>query len=221
MKRELEREERLPAFDVAAGDLELLWQRMSTLFDASQKVESSIDLSLRAEKLQFDSIEELKAYGQVKGRVTNFTLRMRQGKRSVTMRSGGFFSSIPTVKAEAESEIWCAGAIEAVTGVVRTRRVWYAWFIHSPIGLTFFLLALAPSLQSWLIPQLGPMPKPLALAWFGVVVVFGFLAFTKDKLLPPAAITFTSELGFIRRYGAELGLVLGVVSLILTIYSLL
>ena len=78
MKREIAREERLPAFDLSVPDLQSWWERMVGLFDASQKLQASIDLSLPFEKLQFDSLEELLAYGQVKGRVTDFTLRIRQ-----------------------------------------------------------------------------------------------------------------------------------------------
>ncbi len=223
MKREITREKKLPAFELEVTDLQLLWQRMSDLFDDPQNVDRSIDLSLpsESEKLRFDSIEELIAYDQIKGKVTDFTLRAKQGKRSVTLRSSSFFHSVPTVNAEAESAIWCAGAIEAVMGVVRSRRVWYAWFIHFPISLTFFLLALAPFLKSWLLPELDPPSRPVAFAFISIILVFGFLSLTKNKLLPPASITFSNELGFIRRYGAELGLVLGVISLIFTIYGLL
>jgi hypothetical protein len=221
MKRELEREKRLPAFSLGSGELELLWERMLGTFDNSQKMSASIKLSLPSEKLEFESFAELRQYGRVRGRVTNFTLRIAQGSRSITVRSGGLFSSIPTVKVEAESEVWCAGAIEAVLSAVRPSHVWYSWFIYAPINAMFFVLSLAPIVISWLLPKVPVLSGTMKLSWFSVVVALGFLSFTKERLLPNATLVFTNELGFIRRYGSELGLILGVVSLILTIITML
>lgn len=219
MKREIEREVRLPAFELHLGELELLWQRLFELFDAKEEINSSINLSLPSEKLQFDSIAELKEYGQLRGRVTKFSLRLSQGGRSVSLKTGGLFNNFPTLKAEAESDVWCAGAVEAVMRVVRANRLWYSWFIFAPLGLIFFLVAVTPALMSWLLPRFGAMPTPVTLVWLAVLVLFGILWFAKDRVLPAAALTFTTELGFVRRYGAELGLALGVLSILLALYT--
>lgn len=222
MKRELEREERLPAFNLEPGELELLWERMLMSFDTSNALSTSlIKLSLPSEKLEFNSFTELKKYGQVRGRVTNFSLHISQENRSLTVRSGGLFSSVPTAKAEGESEVWCAGATEAVRSVIRQNRVWYSWFIYAPINTLFLFLGLAPYVSSWLFPKMVTVPMPLVIAWLGVVIALGFLSITKDKILPAATLSFSNELGFIRRYGSELGLLLGVISLALTIISFL
>ena len=219
MKREIEREERLPAFDLQLGELELLWARLLELFDSNDKIISSITLSLPSEKLQFDSMAELKDYGKIRGRVTNFSLKASQRGRSVTVKTGGLFNNVPTLKVEAETDIWCAGAVAAAMSIIRPNRVWYSWFIRAPIGLIFILLSLTPYVKSWLFPKMAATPTSLAVVWFVVVVLFGFLSVTKDKLLPAASLTFTKELGFIRRYGGELGLILGLVSLALAIYT--
>lgn len=219
MKREVEREVRLSAFNLHMGDLELLWGRVVQLFEPTEKIKTSISLSLPSERLEFDSFEEMKQYRQLRGRVTNFSIEASQGNKSVLIRTGGLFSNVPTLKAKADSDVWCAGAVEAVMSVIRSNKVWYFWFIQAPIGFLFMLSALAPYIRNWLVPNAGAVPLPLAIAWITVAVVLGFLAFTKEKLLPPATITFTSELGFIRRYGSELGLLLGLVSLILAVYT--
>ncbi len=63
------------------------------------------------------------------------------------------------------------------------------------------------------------MPIELSLAWFSAVIVLGYVSFLNDKLLPPASIIFTQELGFVRRYGSEIGLALGIVSFLFAIYT--
>jgi hypothetical protein len=194
---------------------------MLDLFDSSKPLSSTIKLSLPSEKLEFDSFAELKEYGRIRGRVTNFSLRIAQGSRALTVRTGGLFSSVPTVRVEAESDVWCAGAIEAVLGVIKCNRVWYSWFIYAPINTIFFLLAISPFIASSLFHIIGQLQRPMAFAWLSVLVLLGFLSFTKEKFLPAASISFTNELGFIRRYGSELGLVLGVISIILTVISLI
>ena len=76
--------------------------------------------------------------------------------------------------------------------------------------------------ESWLLPELGPDTSPCSTCLVRSRDRAGVSVLHKREAAPrSAAITFTNELGFIRRYGAELGLVLGVISLILTIYSLL
>lgn len=220
MKRELEREERLPAFNLQLGNLELLWERMLAMFDSSKPMTSMIRLSLPSEKIEFESFAELRGYKAIRGLVTNFSLRISQGNRSVAVRTGGIFNSFPTIKVEAESDVWCAGTIEAVLTVIRDNRVWYSWFIYTPFYTLFIALAFTPMMVSWFFPK-AAMPKPMTFAWISIVLLLAFLSFAKDKLLPAAAITFTNELGFIRRYGSELSLILGVVALVLTIITMI
>jgi hypothetical protein len=218
MKREVEREVRLPAFALQMGEMELLWQRMQQLFESTMTRKESIELSLPSERIQFDSLDELKAYKQIRGRVTNFTLRISQGSTSVTVKTGGLFSNVPTLKAEGDSDIWCAGAVEAVISVVLRNRMWYWWLIRAPLMLLFVLAAMTPYLHNWLLSRELKMSPVVAMAWLSIVFTLGFIAFTRDRLLPTAALVFTNDLGFIRRYGAELGLALGVISLIASLF---
>lgn len=219
MKREIEREERLPAFNLDTGELELLWKRLLALFDGKDNIATSIKLSLPSERLQFDSIAELKDYAQIRGRITNFSLSLSQQGRSITIKTGGLFNNIPTLKVEAETEAWCAGAVAEVMSVIRPNRVWYSWFIRAPHGSILILLSVTPYAKSWLFPKMWATPDSLAVVWFLLFVLFFFIYLKKDKLLPAASLTFTHEPGFIRRYGGELSLILAIVSLALTIYS--
>ncbi len=192
---------------------------MIDLFPSDEEIRASINLSFPTEKLQFDSIAELQEYGKLRGRVTNFSLKVTHGNRSVIVQTGGLFNNTPTLRVEAESDVWCAGAIEAVLSVIRPNRVWYSWFVRAPLTILFITLALAPTMLSKLFPKLPAMPIGLAVTWLSIVVVLAYVSYSKDKLLPEASLVFTQELGFIRRYGSELGLLLGLVSLMLAIYT--
>lgn len=219
MKREVLREVRLPAFSLGRGELELLCNRMKSLFETTEESKLTINLSLPNEKLRFDSLEEFTSYNSLRGRVLDFSIKAERGYRSVTVKTGGLFSNVPTLRVEAESEVWCAGAIEAVMSIVRENRVWYGWLIRLPLTLIFLLLSLVPAIINWIAPKAPSMPIALSLTWFSAVLVFGYVSYHNEKLLPPASIVFTQELGFVRRYGAELGLALGVVSFMFAIYT--
>lgn len=223
MKREVQRQERLPAFNLPSTELDLLWQRMEELFDGDPPVWRKLKLKLPNERLQFEDLAELKAYGRVRGRVTQFDLEFAQGSRSLAIRSGGtFLRPSPIVEAESESEIWCAGALEAVRSVVRANRAWYWWFERLPFTLLFFILSLLPLVSSWLGWSIfKDMAPKTAASWFSIVILLGFLSFSKEKVLPPSSITFTEEHNFVRRYGAEIGLILGLISVVLGVVALL
>lgn len=222
MKREIDKEEKLPAFNLSSSELELLWDRLRELFDSEKGLRSRLHLTLPNEKLQFDDIEELRIYGRVRGRVMQFEIEFSQENRSVSVRSAApIFRSAATVRVQADSDVWCAGAINVVQGIVLPNRTWYWWFANWPFLFTFFILSMLPWLFSWFgLTIFENMSPRVALAWFSVVLLLGFLAFTKDKLLPVATLTFTEEPNFVRRYGAEISLALGVVSIILAIVAL-
>lgn len=218
MKREVERELSLPAFGLERGDLKLLWQRVLGLFDSATPVASTLALTLPNERLTFESIAEMNSYVNLRGRVTRFTLEVRQAGRSVQIKSGGIFSTTPTLKVAGESDIWCAGAIEAVMHVVQTRRTWYFWFARLPYFPASMFCAALPWLKLGpfaTFPQVSPW---LTLSWLFTTVLLIYLSLFHERVLPRASITFTKELGFLRRYAGEIGLLLGVLSIALSIY---
>jgi hypothetical protein len=134
MKREVQREVQLSAFNLDRGDVELIWRRIAELFEGGKPTKATISLSFRSERLTFDSLAELAEYRGLRGSVTQFSIEMRHGQRSVALTSGGLFSRTPSIKAEGESDVWCAAAIEAVAHVVNQRRVWPSGCLSSRSG---------------------------------------------------------------------------------------
>lgn len=217
MKREVEREVRLPAFALVMGEFELLFQRMVDVFADSKPTQQKISLSVPNESLQFESVLELREYKELRGRITNFSISMSCGAKSINVRSGGFFSSAPVLKVQGDSDLWCASAIEAVAMVINRNRAWYWWLMRLPFTFLFLIASMLPYLVNSIYSKEVTFSPAVSLAWLSTVLTLGFIAFTHEKLLPQAAIVVTNDLGFLRRYGAEIGLVLGVFSFIASV----
>jgi hypothetical protein len=218
MKREVEREIRLPAFALPLGELELLWKRMSDVFIGQEKIRKSISFSIPRESLEFDSVEELRAYPELRGQVTKFSISMARGNESIVVKSGGFFSAVPVLMVRGHTDLWCASAVEAVIGVVDRNRTWYWWLMRLPFTLLFFFAAILPVATNWLLSREVKYSLPVTVAWFSAVATLGFISFSHEKLLPQATVVISNELGFVRRYGAEIGLALGLISFIASIF---
>lgn len=218
MKREVEREIRVTAFSLERGDLELIWKRLMALFDPTQSIRKKIAIQIPSEKLTFESIEELLDYSSLRGIVTKFSIEMRQGQREVTLSSGSMFSNTPTLKVEGESDIWCAGALEAVNQVVSQRRVWYYWMMNIPYTLIFILMLILPWLKIGPFSNFPNIAPPLMFSWIIAMVFFGYFSQYRNQVLPAASIVFSKDLGFFRRYAGELGLFLGVLAILMSLY---
>ena len=217
MRREVSREKALPAFSIGMGDLELLWGRLLALFDKPEHVHSSIDITLPSESLKFNNIDELREYSALRGRITKFRLWLSQGERNISIRSGSFFGARPEVSVRADSEAWCAGAIETVYSFMQANKLWYSWFVSAPIGWIFFALANLPTIASLLLPKGESLNKPVFAAWLSITITLGILYLVRGKLLPSSVLVVTREDGFIRRYVGELSLLVAIISIILTV----
>jgi hypothetical protein len=217
MKREVERKKKLPAFSFGIGELEILWGRLLALFDSSETVHCNIEIKLPSENLKFESIEELKRYTQLRGRITKFSLWLSQGGRRVLITSSYSFGFPPEVSATAETERWCAGAIETVFSFVQSNRLWYHWFVSVPFGVIFYLFLFIPFTALMFLPKGQSLDKTLLTGWIGIVITLGILYFAKTILLPSSVLRVTQEEGFIRRYAAELSLIIAIITAILTV----
>lgn len=219
MKREVERERKIPAFSIGVGELEVLWGRMVALFDDPKKVYGSITITLPSEKLEFDDIEELKKYPNLKGRITKFSFYLSQSQsgRRVSMWSSSLFDSQSTISATGESEAWCAGAIEAVYSFLQSYKVWYRWFVAAPVGWFFIVLGNAPILALLALPKGTKIDNTAFIGWLAILVTLGFLYIFKGKLFPASTLRVTNEESFIRRHSPELSLIIALVSAALTI----
>ena len=92
MKREVRKEVRLQAFTLSLAQLEVLWVRILAVFDSKADLRRTIKFALPGEKLEFESSTEVQQYSSLRGRITDFSLSVEGGGRSVTVRSGGLFS---------------------------------------------------------------------------------------------------------------------------------
>ena len=153
MKRKVEREQQLPAYSLTLAQLEALTERLRTLFPKPEEVILNVDVKLRSEKLTFESIDELKAYSQLTGNVTQFSVWLSDSPHQIWMSTADMiFDNRTKVRAYGENEAWCAGAIETVQSFIQTRKLWYHWFVAAPVGWaltaavylpTFYFLSLS------------------------------------------------------------------------------
>lgn len=217
MKREVQREAKLPAFSVTVGELELLWHRLVALFDSPDGIYATIGINLPSEQLEFRSVEEMKAYPELRGSLTKFSIRLSKGERRIAIRAGGILMSRAEATATAESEVWCAGALECVTTFSSAHAVWYNWFLSAPIGWILVVVANAPMLASLAYPKGAQMDKPLVYAWFGVTCTLAFLYVAKGWLLPAAVIRVSEAESLLRRRAPELSLLIALISAALTV----
>lgn len=216
MKREVERERKIPAFSIGIAELEVLWGRLLALFENGVKIYSSIDVRLPRETLEFSDIEELKQYPNLKGKIRDFSLTLSHKGRRISIRSSGFFQAQAVVRTTAETEAWCAGAIETTYSFLQSHKVWYHWFVSAPIGWILIFLANIPTAVALILPKGSTINKTAYIGWLATLVALGILYVFRKKLFPAAAIHITDEEGFVRRHSAELSLIIALLSAVLT-----
>lgn len=217
MKREVERDQKLTSFKIGIAELEVLVDRLLGLFPDPEKVHCSVDINLKTEKLEFESVAELKQYSSLKGVVTKFQLWLSQDGKRISLRSGGIFGGRGSISAKADNEAWCAGAIETVSSFLQTHRLWYHWFITSPLGWILSALIYVPIITAAIIPKGTYIEKPIVYAWVAITATFAVLYVARSKLLPSSILVLSGEEGFFQRNAAQLSLLIAVISAVLTI----
>jgi hypothetical protein len=217
MKREVEREQKLPSFKIGIAELEVLFDRLVALFPEPENVHCSIDLNLKSEKLEFDNVAELKQYGSLNGEVTKFSLWLSQGGKRIWLRSSGVFGGRSAISAKAENEAWCAGAIETASSFLQSHRLWYHWFISSPLGWVLSAFAYIPIISGAFLPKGMFIEKPIIYAWVGITATLAILYVARSRLLPASILVFSKEEGFFQRNAAQLSLLIAIISAVLTV----
>lgn len=217
MKREVEREQKLPSFRIGVAELEVLFDRLLALFPEPDEVHTSVDITLKSEKLEFDNVAELKQYGLLKGEITKFSLWISQGGKRISMRSSGIFGGRGAISAKADNEAWCAGAIETASSYLQSHRLWYDWFISSPLGWVLSAFAYIPTISMAFLPKGTVIEKPIVYAWIATTITLAVLYVARSHLLPTSVLVFSKEEGFIQRNGAQLSLLIAVISAVLTV----
>lgn len=217
MKREVERDKNLPSFEIDVAELEVLLGRLIDLFDDPDKVRCSIDIKLKDEALSFKSVDEIKGYDALKGKVTNFSIWLSQNEKRISIRTNMFISTLVTVSTKADSEAWCAGAIETVHSFITSHRTWYYWFVKWPFGLLLMAMAFVPSVAEKLGHKDLFANTTMSSAWLFVTLFLAILYFTKGKFLPVATLRISNEDGFLRRRAPELSLIIALLTALLTV----
>ncbi len=217
MKRKVERERKLPAYSIGIAELEILLERLASLFDDRDKIYRSIDISLPKEKLDFKNVAELKQYENLKGRITKFRIWLSKDDKLISIRTSGFIYPQAIVSASGDSEAWCAGAIETTYSFLQSYKVWYHWFIYAPIGWFLFVLINIPTTVIAVLPKGTVVDKYVLIGWLATVTSLAFLYFYRERLFPSATLVISEEESFIRRHSAEFGLVIALISAILTV----
>jgi len=217
MKREVEREKELPAFSLTLGELEVLWQRITALFDDHSDIYASIDVCFPSEQLEFENVEELRHYENLPAQITDFTVRLARKGRSVRIRSGRLLTGKAKVTATSETEAWCAGAIDTVHSFVQSRKLWYSWFVSAPIGWVLVIVGNIPGPTLVLMSKGVQIDRIVVFGWLGALVALLILYFGRERLLPSAILKVSEPKRFVRQHVAELSLIVAILSAILTI----
>ena len=217
MNRHVERRRNLPAFSIGLGELEVLWNRMIAVFGPGEPDGVFIKISLRSEELEFRTVDELRSYTELKGRVTKFSLHCYQGRRILNVFPGSLLNPVPYVYAQGETEAWSAGAVEVVYSFLQSHRLWYHWFVSGPVVVFIFVLALVSSVVIQLLPKSPVFPSWIVLAWLSTLLALTVIGLARAILLPSSVLRITNEEGFVRRHVAELSLVLALLSAVLTV----
>ena len=217
MKREVERDKNLPSFEMDVVEFGVLIDRLIALFDEPENVHSSIDFKLKNESLEFESVEEIQNYKELKGKVTNIRVWLSQGGKRISISTNMFMSSLVTVSTKADTEAWCAGAIETVHSFVLTHRTWYHWFIKWPFGTLLLLMVWAPTIVDKVGSEDILKNDTLSSAWMFLTILLGVLFLSRGRLLPVVTLRITNEEGFIRRRAPELSLAIALLTAALTV----
>lgn len=216
MKLELEREKRLPAFELTPADAAHLWETVLDQFRGETDIRSRFSVRLSDRLVKFDDPAELRSNPAVKGQANKFSLEVGEwGKRRVRIECGSFMLNEPTVTVYGEDELWIAQVIASVEAVLRPHSVWYNWFGYFPFGMVTAVMGLTPYGVAKMFPDNALLRgAEFQAVWYLVMAVAGLMWLVKAYALPAATITFTKELGFVRRHLGEIGFFLAVVSLL-------
>jgi len=228
MKTEIDRERRLPGFSIGVGELEVLWNRMLALFDNEEKIFQSLKIELPSRTLGFSSVEELKQYEELKGKVSSFSIWLSGKNTRVSIHTaryrpgvGGLFYKKATVNATSNSDAWVAGALDTVYSFLASHKVWYRWVVAAPLGWILIILLNIPAameLSGW--GAFGFRSGAFIVGWFSTLIALGFLFVFRAKLFPAATLRITEEEGFIWRHIPELSLIIALLSAVLTVLGL-
>jgi hypothetical protein len=220
MQREVTRERTLPAFQIDTAALELLWQKIQPLFGSEKTMRSYMKIDLAGETLNVKHPSELRGNSDLPPTLTRFTLYFSEGDRSVRVSSQTSFADRPSVRASADNEAWCAGAVKTVVNFVQSRQPWYSWLASAPYGW-MVIAANLPNIALMVTPALKQrLPSFAATAVMVVFFLFLLLFFVRARVFPAAVIRLSSNENFVRRYTPEITVGLTALGVVVAVIAL-
>ena len=216
MKKEISRERDLPAFKTDLAGIGFLIDKLLSLFPEG-KCHTSITIKTNNEEFSFEAAHEVANVRELPDRVTSFSLRISEGDRRLFFYPGGFMGSAARITAVADSEAWCAGAIETALQFFRQNRTWYSWFRGWPIGALLLLNFNTPFIMAALGLSSRFVAPNVLITWIVSLLIAFTLYSGRGRLLPSAILEIRRTESIIRRYISELTLLVSLLALILTI----
>ena len=120
----------LDAFSVSIDELEGLCSRLRQEFGNDNDVRTYIKFEFSDERLNFDSVEEIKNHNINYDKVTAFTISIYGDNKSIHLNScnPSFISLVgidAIIRSSSNKESWCAGVNEATVFYLKRYRVFY------------------------------------------------------------------------------------------------
>ena len=120
------------------------------------------------------------------------------------IRSQWRLGSRATISAFADNAAWCANAVETVFSFVQSYKLWYSWFLSTPVFLALNLMAIAPAMTLLLtgghperaLPFFADHLLVFTIGWPGAVYMLILLWLANEPLLPSAVIRISDSEGF-------------------------
>lgn len=210
----------MPAFRLDLAALEALINKLMPEFGEEPRIK--IHIELKNTQYDFSSVDEIRAYADLPSDVTDFHINFYNSSytKNCTVQSGGIISLTPKVMAEADSEAWCAGAVEIVVTFISSNRRWYSSILGWPIYIAIF----SPGLMS--VPYISKLANlnshpylwlAITLIWLIALAIYS----VPSRILPIAVLQVRPIESIFRKFMPELTLLAAFIAIIVSVIGLL
>ena len=143
------------------------------------------------------------------------------------IRSQWRLGSRATISAFADNAAWCANAVETVFSFVQSYKLWYSWFLSTPVFWALNLMAIAPAMTLLLtgghperaLPFFADHLLVFTIGWPGAVYMLILLWLANEPLLPSAVIRISDSEGFFRKHAQSIKVIAAVVSAVAAVVA--
>ena len=123
MERTVQRKITLPAFSLTKSELESFISTIQEIF-TKETIKASIDVELKNESLKFNNFTDFINFDHQHDKYLKFSIRAYDwdSNESIYISTGTFNHHKSYVRAEANNEAWCAGALETIMCFINRRK---------------------------------------------------------------------------------------------------